>query len=269
MTSLTISPTNSLTEVLSRKLGVAAEDVAFSYHAKSCGLRLTHLEFDDDLLLFCRADVGSVGVLYSCLSEFFEMSGLRANMDKSLVFVDGVSAQVRGQICGLLGFGEGSFPTTYLGYPLHPKRLSRLGCAGLIVKVKSLVDIWATRRLSYAGRLKLLRSVVGGVLSFWFSASILPGCVVNQIKGGCWRFLWGGGNRASRCPVAWDVVTLARSEGGLGIKEALAWNKALFFKLVGDIGLSRLYIWTRWVATCYGRRGSFWDIQALDDDSSV
>ena len=32
--------------------------------------------------------------------------------------------------------------------------------------------------------------------------------------------------------VVWDAVTLPREEGGLGIKEALAWNKALFFKLV-------------------------------------
>ena len=69
--------------------------------------------------------------------------------------------------------------------------------------------------------------------------------------------------------MAWDVVTLPKTEGGLGIKEALSWNKALFFKLVGDIGSGRQRIWSRWVASLYGRRGSFWDVEAKDDDSSI
>ena len=69
--------------------------------------------------------------------------------------------------------------------------------------------------------------------------------------------------------MAWDVVTLPKTVGGLGIKEALAWNKALFFKLVGDIRLARPCLWTRWVAVYYGRRGSFWSTQAREDDSCV
>ena len=89
------------------------------------------------------------------------------------------------------------------------------------------------------GRLQLLQSVVGGVLSFWFSAAILSNGIINRIEGVSRRFLWGNGDRSTRCPMAWDVVTLPKSEGGLGIKEALAWNKALFFKLVGDIGTTR------------------------------
>ena len=130
------------------------------------------------------------------------MSGLRANVGKSLVFIDGVSDSVREQICSSLGFGEGTFPTSYLGFPLHPRKLSEQSYAGLILKVKSRVDNWATQRLSYVGHLQLIQSVVCGVLSFWFSASILPGCVINRIEGVCRRFLWSGGDRGSRCPVA-------------------------------------------------------------------
>ena len=165
---------------------------------------------------------------------------------------------MREQIRGQLGYSFGSFPSTYLGFPLHPKRLIKLGCAGLILRIRSLVDNWTTRRLSYAGRLQLIQSVIGGVLSHWFSAAILPVRVITRIEGVCRKFLWSGrGDRRCRCPVAWDMVTLPKAEGGLGIKEALAWNKSFFFKLVGDIASSRYCIWTRWVSFVYRRRGSF------------
>ena len=127
-------------EVLSLKLGVAAENSSFSFHSRCRGLKLTHLAFADDLLLFRLGDVDSVGVLQRCLTEFFEMSGLRANVRRSVLIVDGVSPLVRVQIQGMLGYGEGSFLMTYLGYLLHPKKLSKVGCAGLILRVKALVE---------------------------------------------------------------------------------------------------------------------------------
>ena len=98
------------------------------------------MAFADDLLLFYRGDIRSVGTLKTCLAKFFEMSGLRANIAKSMVFVDGASPIVEGQILTLLGYAEGSFSITYLGFPLHSKRLSKVGCAGLTVKLKAMVD---------------------------------------------------------------------------------------------------------------------------------
>ena len=212
-------------EVLSRKLTVAASEVGFSFHTRCKRAKITHLAFADDLLLFCRADVSSVSIIQRCLEEFFLMSGLRANIGKSLIFMDGVTETVKDQLSSLLGFGADTFPTTYLEFPLHPSRLNRSGCAGLILRIKSFVENWMTRRLSYAGRLQLIQSVVGGVLSHWFSTAILLGRVISKIEGVCRRFLWGGdGDRRCRCPVSWDIVTLPKAEGGLGIKEALAWK---------------------------------------------
>ena len=69
----------------------------------------------------------------------------------------------------------------------------------------------------------MIQSVIGGVLSHWFSTSILPARVITRIEAVCRRFLWsGGGEGRCRCLVAWDVVTLPKDERGLGIKEALA-----------------------------------------------
>ena len=81
-------------EVLSHKLVEAAEAVEFSYHPRCRRLKLTHMAFADDLLLFYRGDIRSVGALKACLDEFFEMSGMRANGAKSVMVVDDVSSAV-------------------------------------------------------------------------------------------------------------------------------------------------------------------------------
>ena len=117
-----------------------SEDASFSFHSRFRGSKLTHLAFVDDLLLFCCGDIHSVWILQKYLTEFFEISGLRANVGKNVVIVDGISPLLRGQIQGMLGYGERSFMMTYLGYPLHPRKLFKVGYAGLILKVKALVD---------------------------------------------------------------------------------------------------------------------------------
>ena len=68
------------------------------------------------------------------------MSGLRPNVGKSVVMVDGVSPLIGDCIRDMLGFTVGSFPMTYLGFPLHPKKISMFGCSGLILRLKELVD---------------------------------------------------------------------------------------------------------------------------------
>lgn len=48
-------------------------------------LRLTHLIFADDLILFCKGEVGSVKRVVEALTHFSKVSRLVANMDKSRI----------------------------------------------------------------------------------------------------------------------------------------------------------------------------------------
>ena len=235
-------------EVLSRMLGVMAEKPGFGFHPKCARVGLTHLAFADDLLIFCKGDLSSVREVKTCLGEFFEMSGLRVNVAKSTIFTSGVKTrEEEEEMVDLLGYEVGTFPVPYLGTPLHTKKLSREGYAPLLDKVKGLIDTWATRTLSYVGRLQLVKAVLGGVLSFWNNILLLPQEVIEKIEGLCRRFLWNGKDGGRNNPERWEVVTLPVEEGGLGVKEILAWNKATLFKLIVDIGEKRPCIWVRWV----------------------
>lgn len=66
-------------EYLSRMLKVATDNSEFNYHPKCGPLKITHLAFADDLMLFSRADVISVCILMECLAKFGDSSGLRMN----------------------------------------------------------------------------------------------------------------------------------------------------------------------------------------------
>ncbi|XP_020262713.1 uncharacterized protein LOC109838703 [Asparagus officinalis] len=101
-------------------------------------LNITHLFFADDLLLFGKADMGSIARLYSCLQEFSSVSGLETNPNKCSVYISGVDEDLKAQICSYLNFSEGMLPVRYLG------------------------------------RLQLIKSVILGIHVFWTSIYILP-----------------------------------------------------------------------------------------------
>ena len=86
------------------------------------------------------------------------------------------------------------------------------------------------------------------------------------MEGLCQRFLWNGKDGGRNNPERWEVVTLPVEEGGLGVKEILAWNKATLFKLIVDIAERRPCMWVRWVEANYERGGSFWSIASKARD---
>jgi hypothetical protein len=67
----------------------------FSFHPKCKVVRLNHLCFVDDLLIFSAATCNSVSAILSAFAEFESLSGLRANPSKSSIFIAGASCEVK------------------------------------------------------------------------------------------------------------------------------------------------------------------------------
>jgi hypothetical protein len=66
----------------------------FQFHHRCAKLRLSHLCFVDDLLIFLEASLKSVNVIQQVLKEFECLSGLKANPSKSSIFFAGVSERI-------------------------------------------------------------------------------------------------------------------------------------------------------------------------------
>src|SRR5581483_2047785 len=83
-----------------------AEAVEFGYHHGCSDLGITHLCFADDLFVFSRGDVNSVGVLKKALDLFAIRSGLAPNFNKSDVFFGNVPLEEKNAILACLPFRE-------------------------------------------------------------------------------------------------------------------------------------------------------------------
>jgi hypothetical protein len=74
-------------EVFARIMAdLTAEGSSFKFHPKCLKLRLTHLRSANDLLIFAEASLRSIHTIKAALSEFEDLSGLKANPSKSSFF---------------------------------------------------------------------------------------------------------------------------------------------------------------------------------------
>ena len=141
-------------------------------------------------------------------------------------------------------------------------------CRILVEKITTKITTWASRHLSYAGRLVLVNSVLLGLFNFWAQVFLLPQAVIDKITKLCRNFLWGGEGEYKRAPyVAWDSVCLPKKQGGLGIKHLDKWNIACIAKLVWDISLKKDSLWVKWVHGRYIKGREWWGYTPKGDSS--
>lgn len=116
-------------------------------------LKITHMSFADDLL-FARGDLSSMNMLHNKFKIFTATSGLQANLSENAI---------------------------YLGVPLSTNKLSIVQWKPLIDEIVAKISSWTTKKLSYAGRIQLVRSVIFGVQAYWAQIIVVPAKVMKAI----------------------------------------------------------------------------------------
>ncbi|XP_074305115.1 uncharacterized protein LOC141640054 [Silene latifolia] len=113
--------------------------------------------------ILSRGDVLSVMVVLQTLTKFSSWSGLHANREKTDIYFGGVATDIKEQILLSTGFTEGVFPFRYLGLSLHTARNTADMYGLLLTKMQNNVQHWATKFISFAGKARLLNSLVFGL----------------------------------------------------------------------------------------------------------
>ncbi|XP_074305794.1 uncharacterized protein LOC141641015 [Silene latifolia] len=239
-------------EYLSRILAYVTNSMEFSYHPLCRAIRLNHLCFADDLLMFCRGDKTSIITILRAFATFSKASGLEINREKSDIYFNGMSSADVQYVLRISGFKEGQFPFRYLGIPISYKRMAVGDCSRLVEKIVLRIRGWGARKLSYAGRLVLVQAVLSQLHSFWTRIFIIPATVMDRINHICRNYLWCGSDEFHKTPpVAWDRVCTAKKYGGLGIVNGKNWNLAMLGKYVWWLAEKTDHLWIRWVNHMY------------------
>ncbi|XP_057808906.1 uncharacterized protein LOC131023384 [Salvia miltiorrhiza] len=205
---------------------------------RSNGLSVSHLQYADDTVFVASGKSENAWVLKSILKIFEALSGLKVNFDKSNIFGIGVPSPLRVQMANTLNCQVGEFPTKFLGI-LIGARLSRVAeWSYLVEKIKRKIKFWQNRKLSFAGRITLLRS------------------------SDEWVFVGGEGTEGRKIHwVKWEDLGEDVREGGLGIKDLESFNKALMAKWIWRLLTERESFWVRVVQASKGEIG--WDGEGL------
>lgn len=195
--------------------------------------KVLNLHFADDTILFLEANVAMIENLKFLLLGFESMSGLKINFEKSALVPLNITPELANDMALQLGCQLSSLPITYLGVPLHWKKLSTSEWQPLITKIENRLQTWKGSLLSLGGRVTLLNSVLSAIPIYWLSIYRLPVNIRSKIDRIRKKFLWAGSHPSSRKKyhlVAWDQVCLGKHQGGLGIINLERMNISLLAK---------------------------------------
>lgn len=185
----------------------------FKFHDMCKDIKLNHLCFADDLIIFCKANEASIMRVMEALDYFNVVLGLIVNEAKSQIFIAGVNADTKEALMAKAGFKEGTLPMKYLGVSLAPRKWNKRDYRVIINKITSRLTHWTSRLLSYAGSLRLINSVLFSLQVYWAGIFILPKAVLENINQICRDFLWGGVNLDKKlAPVAWEHICRPKIE---------------------------------------------------------
>ncbi|XP_038995731.1 uncharacterized protein LOC120120046 [Hibiscus syriacus] len=248
--------------VLSNILNNAASRGIFSFHPKCKKIELTHLSFADDLLIFCKGNLHSVLGVISVLDCFYKYSGLKLNAGKCEIFTAGVSAHNLDSIISYTGFKQGRLPVRYLGVPLVTRKLTDKDCQALLDNIKSRLHQWSKKKLSYAGRAELIKTVLYSIANYWCRQLVLPQSIIKKIEQLCSRFFWKGSDTSAvGARVSWVKICKPKSEGGLGLKDIKSWNNACLIFLIRKLLVREGSLWIAWLHNYIIRQHDFWTME--------
>lgn len=151
---------------------------------------MTHLLFDDDLLVFSDGSRFSTDGIKNVMSNFKSWSGMDMNDTKSEIFYGGYSELQATVLGDLAGIKRGAFPTRYLGLPLSPNKISWATLQPFLERITSKLHSWTVKILSYAGKIKMVYSVIYDMVNFWSSVYVLPKRFYAKVDSLCSAFLW-------------------------------------------------------------------------------
>lgn len=149
--------------------------------------------------------------------------------------------------------------------------LSHSDCAPLIHRITNRATSCTTKVLSYSGKLQLIKSILFSIQAYWSNHFLLPKAVTRDLQSILCRFLWRGlslGKYGAK--VAWSTISLPTTEGGLGIKSLLDWNKALIIlHLVHILQAKPSSLWANWIKKTTLKNRSLWQIPIPQDCSWI
>jgi len=187
-------------------------------------VRVNMLQYADDTLLFCEANVKSVFNIKAILQCFQLSSGLRVNFGKSRIGGTGLDQVMLQRFASILNCETMVVPFIYLGMLVEGSHKRGDFWNGVIEKVQARLSRWKGRCLTMAERICLIKFVLSSIPLFYMSLFKLPSGVAGKLIRMQRSFLWGWGAEGRKMAWAsWSQVCKPRKYGRLEVGVDREW----------------------------------------------
>ena len=194
-------------EVLSRILKKTEEGSFIQgFHVglmNSTGIRVSHLLFADDTILFCdasREQILSIRLTLTCFQAFI---GLKVSVGKSEIGLIGEVCNIQ-SLANILQCKVGSLPMIYLGMPLGTMHKTASIWNPILKRMEKKLSGWKRLYLSKGGRLTLLKSTLSSLLTYYLFLFFISKAVASRLERIQRNFLWDSSVECFKYPlVAW------------------------------------------------------------------
>jgi hypothetical protein len=195
------------------KLFKQAQNLGVLSHLHGSCERFRASLYVDDAAIFIKPTIQDVMMTKHILQLFGEASGFVTNIEKTEFFTIRCQHLDIEQILGL-NQRISQFPCTYLGLPLHYKKLPKSAIRPMVQRIGCKLPGWKRNLLSYPGRELLVKAVLSAIPTHFLTVYKLPQWAAKEIDRFRRSFLWRGEDpdrvRGGHCLVKWKVCTRPR-----------------------------------------------------------
>ncbi|WMV24703.1 hypothetical protein MTR67_018088 [Solanum verrucosum] len=217
--------------------------------------KVNHLAFADDMIILCKAEIGTMQMVNGVLERYEKMSGQKINKEKSAIYLHDKVSQGDVVVAEVAtGILRKEFPFTYLGCPIFYRRKQKAYYQQMINRISTKLQAWKGKLLSYAGRAILIKHVLQSIPVHCLSVMNPPSNVISTIQKMMTQFFWSscmGGK--GRHWTSWSKLCLPEAEGGLGFRMLHDVSMALFCKLWWNFR-TQSTIWSEFMLNKYCKK---------------
>ena len=196
------------------------------------GVKISHLLFADDSLIFTRAtreDCKHLKALFECYGKAF---GQIFNFEKSSMSFSGSTKNEQiSAIKDIFQLQVVSRHEKYLGLPSMIGRMTKSFFKETKLKVLDKICSWQHKQFSSGGKKVLIKVVAQATPSYAMSVFKIPIGICEDIQKAVAKFWWGTDRQKKGIHWAkWERMSYAKVRGGLGFRDLSSFNQALVAK---------------------------------------
>lgn len=110
-------------------------------------------------------------------------------------------------------------PNKVLGPFFGPKIITFATLQPFLERITSKLYSWTIKTFTFAGKMKLIYSVIYGMTNFWSSVFVLEKRFYQKVDYLCSWFLWKHNTASTtRTQVSWSSICTPKKEEGLGFR---------------------------------------------------